>query len=354
MSVWACVQRRCVCSRVHVLCPCAPCAPSQVEWAPDCRAIAVGYMRQGLVVWSPSGCRLMCSLRQVPNQYGRDSLTGSLRSGVDDLPSAASLSRQVSVPPPELDSVGVSQLAWGPQGYALTVANTGCSWQLSEVQFARSLPRHHRVSHAGPGWLASACTSTSTSALPGPGPGLGGPSTQHTMHGGQPLGEELHVLQAHDRLLVIGEALQASAGGPGPVTGRPHTRHGNLTSVGSGDAGAVQPASDLVVSHVVLPHQYINANWPIMHAAVSSSGMDMAVAGTHGLALYSRASDRWVVEVRWLAEVRLAATPDMLLIRVKRYAVRHCHGVSMWWASCHLLKVTPCVKVTPSTLLHHR
>jgi len=42
----------------------------------------------------------------------------------------------------------------------------------------------------------------------------------------------------------------------------------------------------------VLPQQYIAANWPVMHVAVSSSGMDMAVAGQRGLALYSRLTDR--------------------------------------------------------------
>ena len=32
----------------------------QLEWSPDSRVLAVGYQRQGLTVWSPSGCRLMC------------------------------------------------------------------------------------------------------------------------------------------------------------------------------------------------------------------------------------------------------------------------------------------------------
>jgi hypothetical protein len=37
---------------------------SFMQWSPDCRALAVGWRKQGLAVWSPSGCRLMCSLRQ--------------------------------------------------------------------------------------------------------------------------------------------------------------------------------------------------------------------------------------------------------------------------------------------------
>lgn len=53
---------------------------------------------------------------------------------------------------------------------------------LTELQFARSLSSHHRVAHAG----------------------MVAPSS------GQQVGEELHVLQGHDRLLVIAEAIQAS------------------------------------------------------------------------------------------------------------------------------------------------
>lgn len=40
-------------------------AVAALSWAPDSRALAVGFSRQGLVVWTPSGCRCaavcMCS-----------------------------------------------------------------------------------------------------------------------------------------------------------------------------------------------------------------------------------------------------------------------------------------------------
>ncbi len=40
--------------------------PAQVlQWAPDGRVLAVGYGRRGMAVWTPSGCRLMCTLRQA-------------------------------------------------------------------------------------------------------------------------------------------------------------------------------------------------------------------------------------------------------------------------------------------------
>ncbi len=78
---------------------------------------------------------------------------------------------------------------------------------LVELQFAQSLPSNHRVSHA------AAMTA---------GPTLGPWSAGAAADGGEPgasagwqqlqqqFGEELHVLQAHDRLLVIAESLQAA------------------------------------------------------------------------------------------------------------------------------------------------
>ncbi len=40
------------------------------------------------------------------------------------------------------------------------------------------------------------------------------------------------------------------------------------------------------------PGQYLAANWPIAHAAVSANGANLAVAGRRGLAVYSRLSER--------------------------------------------------------------
>lgn len=45
---------------------------------------------------------------------------------------------------------------------------------------------------------------------------------------------------------------------------------------------------DLMVAHVALPQSYLASNWPLVRAAVSSSGADIAVAGRQGLAVYSR------------------------------------------------------------------
>ncbi|GFR46889.1 hypothetical protein Agub_g8531, partial [Astrephomene gubernaculifera] len=156
---------------------------AQIEWSPDGRALAVGYAGQGVVVWSPSGCRLMCSLRQPPP--GALSAFPSLASrGLSAQPSlarrsmnapehssrslllprtpASTLGGAPPGPPPQvpLDG-GVSALCWGPMGYQLSVAEVGGGGGLGlgaggggglvEVVFAHSLPGQHRVARGGLG-----------------------------------------------------------------------------------------------------------------------------------------------------------------------------------------------------------
>lgn len=36
-----------------------------IAWTPDNTAFAVGWKFRGLTVWTPSGCRLMCTIRQI-------------------------------------------------------------------------------------------------------------------------------------------------------------------------------------------------------------------------------------------------------------------------------------------------
>ena len=52
-------------------------------------------------------------------------------------------------------------------------------------------------------------------------------------------------------------------------------------------------SSDLTVHHLKPPSSYVAANWPLQNAAMSPDGVDVAVAGRRGLALFSRRSSRW-------------------------------------------------------------
>jgi len=61
----------------------------------------------------------------------------------------------------------------------------------------------------------------------------------------------------------------------------------------SGSREAASGTTDLSVHHLKPPAAYVAANWPLQHAALSPDGVDVAVAGKRGLALYSRRSARW-------------------------------------------------------------
>jgi hypothetical protein len=165
---------------------------ASLAWAPDCRALAVGFSRQGLVLWTPSGCRLLCTLRQPAPETPRasvlsgkpaDELQGSSAEAAADSNGSSSLpgeqqqqqgqqqQQQVSV------DGAVDCLAWGVNGYQLMLANrlpaSSSSSSLCELSLAKSLRHHHRVSHAVPAGGGGAAAGLGVAQL----------------------GEELHVLQ---------------------------------------------------------------------------------------------------------------------------------------------------------------
>lgn len=185
-------------------------------WAPDNRALAVGFGRQGLVVWTPSGCRLLCTLRQPAPETpasgrasavspfrpdGSSSSGGSvlrpLSVGSGDASAANGVAggSSSSTAAPGLQHPGVVSvdgsvlcLAWGVDGYQLVLAGQASSSSadrapgggssssnsssgiMYELSLAKSLRHHHRVTHA-------------STAEAGMGPGVA------------QLGDELHVLQ---------------------------------------------------------------------------------------------------------------------------------------------------------------
>ena len=82
-------------------------------------------------------------------------------------------------------------------------------------------------------------------------------------------------VQADDRLLMVSEATSSSPSSFDPVEAQQRAE------------------SHLAVQHIRIPQQYISPRYPLLHAAISQDGMDIAVAGTRGLGLYSRRSSRW-------------------------------------------------------------
>lgn len=191
-------------------------AVASLCWAPDNRALAVGFSRQGLVVWTPSGCRLLCTLRQPAPETpasGRasaispfrpdSSSSGLLRPlsiGSSEGAAAANGTAGGSGSLPRLQHPGVVSidgsvlcLAWGVHGYQLVLAGqapgaggssgdshsgSGSSGIMYELSLAKSLRHHHRVTHASAG-------------EGGTGPGVA------------QLGDELHVLQVRGLTLCL-------------------------------------------------------------------------------------------------------------------------------------------------------
>ena len=82
----------------------------------------VGWEWRGLAVWSPSGCRLVCSLRQTAQDAGS---TPRMPLSVHQplIPSGPG-----AMPLP-LES-GISALTWGVGGYSLLLTETASSGQV--------------------------------------------------------------------------------------------------------------------------------------------------------------------------------------------------------------------------------
>lgn len=75
-----------------------------LQWSPDGRVVAVGYARRGVAVWTPSGCRVMCSLRQAAQ--------GMAGPGLGDYAERRELSDGLEV---DLESVVGSPSGLNPQ-----------------------------------------------------------------------------------------------------------------------------------------------------------------------------------------------------------------------------------------------
>lgn len=84
--------------------------------------------------------------------------------------------------------------------------------------------------------------------------------------------------QAEDRLLQISDDPRPAA---------------SSNSASGAEQEPAATSTELSVHHLKPPLSYVAANWPLQNAALSPDGVDIAVAGSRGLALYSRRSARW-------------------------------------------------------------
>ena len=120
----------------------------------------MGYAELGFVVWTPSGCRLMSSLR--PQSSGSKRSDSDLTTVGEHYHSSRG---------------GVTALAWGQRGLRLLVSERQNPAQLVELAFVKPASVCSHLQAAGVYWAAGVCC------------------------------EEVHVLHGDDRLLLITEAV---------------------------------------------------------------------------------------------------------------------------------------------------
>lgn len=258
-------------------------AVKDIQWSRDCTAFAVGYSACGVAVWTPSGCRLMCSLPQTSSKSSTFLPPRQSRSQVPALDQTEIISNGSGNLLPL--HWGVSALAWGPYQYRLWVTQYGAPQELWEVKFVQAPIRNHKVARSQDEQLLR-------------------PSPQNL--------EEMHLLQADDRILLVSEGVKP----PASVTGS------QLSPMNSFDPYIGDDSqSDLAVRHILAPQNYLIENWPIAVTSVSPDSSDIAVAGSRGLALFSRRSEKWklfgdvaqeravrVLSLSWLHKIIIACT----------------------------------------------
>eukprot|EP01114_Cavostelium_apophysatum_P008853 TRINITY_DN2172_c0_g1_i3.p1 TRINITY_DN2172_c0_g1~~TRINITY_DN2172_c0_g1_i3.p1 ORF type:complete len:1105 (-),score=223.56 TRINITY_DN2172_c0_g1_i3:255-3569(-) len=88
-----------------------------LEWTPDYSALAIGWFKRGLSVWSIHGCRLMCTIPQLEGSFSRP-VESSTREPLRG---------------------GVHCICWGPEGYHLQVGCKGAAaGKLMQFSFVKS------------------------------------------------------------------------------------------------------------------------------------------------------------------------------------------------------------------------
>ncbi|CAI7744404.1 unnamed protein product, partial [Closterium sp. NIES-53] len=225
-------------------------------WSPDNLAFAVGWKLRGLAVWSVSGCRLMCTIRQgsmslLPPSSSSSSSSTTTTTGITSPRSSAAGSDPTSTPGLAAASGaagsataavvkssepmvgGVAAVAWGEEGYQLVAAEAGMVGEVAVGVRGRQAGRLVQFA------FARQCSSKAVAG-------------------------SSHVWQAMagaDRVLLVQS----------------------------------NEEEELRVQHLVIPQTYMGVNWPVRHVAASDDGSYLAVAGRRGVILHNLRSNKWRV-----------------------------------------------------------
>jgi hypothetical protein len=90
---------------------------SVLRWSPEGRVLAVGYASRGIAVWTPSGCRLMCSLRQA--------VATAMPNPVSDGPASAGMQMSTATPLPPASQLSAAAAEGGAGRGSLDAAGPG-------------------------------------------------------------------------------------------------------------------------------------------------------------------------------------------------------------------------------------
>lgn len=209
-------------------------AAAYASWSHDGRALAVGYRRQGLSVWSDSGCLTMCSLH---HGFGGDSTTTTTRiENVFDgaaMNTTSSTMDDTSIASSDAPMIGacLGAPAWGCGGYSLHVpTRTSAGARLLEYSLVRNTGRAH-------------CEAADA-------------------YNGGAFDNESCVLLGDDRIFLL---------------------------------AAASASRKMRLRQVVCPREYLSTRWPLRIASASPNGEIVAVAGTRGCLMYDALSERWLM-----------------------------------------------------------
>lgn len=327
-----------------------------LRWSPDGKVVAAGYAYRGLAVWTPSGCRVMCTLRQAAQGMALGSGAG-VTNGAERLLSGSSGteedgSRLESNETNYFESEYGSSSRLDPHhgaaaGGASASAATTISTSASDGAVRNSTGATAGILEVGVAALTWSQHGYSLIVVEGPPPPL---TTTGSSFPAAGLTEQLKLQQSQQQeqqqqLLEISFARAvhnghrvAEARPLGPAGGAANEQQqGAPASTSSGQqqqqsaipeeafvlqgedrlllvletmpssfaavhAGLLDASEaeavlewqpDLTLQHVRLPQEYLESAFPILHVAVSPGSRDIAVAGTRGLAVLNCKTRKW-------------------------------------------------------------
>ena len=217
---------------------------ADARWSPDGAAIAVGHARAGLAVWSPGGCRLICTLdlgASVEDDAGKPHAAATEEEGREEPRTA----------------LGVERVAW-----------TGGGWRIFATAPARA--RERRIEGESKAARAPSASRAHARALQY---ALATPAPARAADLGDGESAASRVLTCADGFLVLaGEANEDA---------NEDAASGNENDGNGGPPRRARPRA----RRVALPDEYVRTHGPPRLVCAREGGADVLAAGARGFVL---------------------------------------------------------------------